>query len=106
MEKSEKCYVARVINWQGMSLVNVCDKELIGKTIRDGKVEICISPDYFKGETVSIEEALLLIKSSSVANLAGEKIVIEVIKAKLASEHAVKKVGKTPFLMIFKFVRL
>ncbi|MCP8323900.1 MAG: DUF424 family protein [Candidatus Methylarchaceae archaeon HK02M2] len=103
MGRSEKCYLARIINWQGINLVNVCDKELIGKTFKDEKIEICISPDYFKGELVSIEEALVLIKSSSVANLAGEKIIIEVIKAKLASKQAVKKIGTTSFLMIFKF---
>ncbi|MEM3436967.1 MAG: DUF424 family protein [Nitrososphaerales archaeon] len=103
--KNEKCYVARIIDWQGMKLVNICDKELIGKTIKDKKVEIHISPNYFEGELVNIEEALFLIKSCSIANLVGEKIVIETIKAELASKHAVKRIGSTPFLMIFKFSR-
>ncbi|MCP8315693.1 MAG: DUF424 family protein [archaeon] len=104
MEK-EKCYMARIIDWQGMKLVNICDKDLIGKTIRDEKIEMHISPSYFKGELINVEEALFLIKSSSVANLVGKKIVIEVIRAELASKHAVKKIGSTPFLMIFKFTR-
>lgn len=103
--KKEKCYVARIIEWQGLKLVNICDKGLIGKTIRDEKIEMHISPNYFEGEFVNTEEALLLIKSCSIANLVGEKIVIEVIKAELASKHAVKKIGSTPFLMIFKFSR-
>jgi len=97
--------MARLIKWQGMNLVNICDKDLIGRTIKDEKFEMCISPNYFEGELVSIEEALQLIESSSVANLAGDKIVIEVVKAKLASKDAVKKVGTTSFLMIYKFSR-
>jgi hypothetical protein len=95
--------MVRVICWQGMKLVNVCDEELLGKTVRDDKVEMHISPNYFKGNLVNLDEALLLIKSSSVANLVGKKIILEVIKAELASKHAVKKIGSTPFLMIFKF---
>ncbi|MCP8313151.1 MAG: DUF424 family protein [archaeon] len=104
MEK-EKCYMARIIDWQGMKLINICDKDLIGKTIRDENIEIQISPSYFNGELVNVDEALFLIKSSSVANLVGEKIVIEAVKAELASKRAVKKIGSTPFLMIFKFTR-
>jgi len=97
--------MARTIDWQGMKLINICDKELVGKTIKDEKIEMHISPIYFKGELVNKDEALFLIKSSSVANLVGEKIVVEVIKAELASKHAVKKIGSTPCLMIFKFMR-
>jgi len=97
--------MARMIDWQGMKLINICDKDLIGKTIKDEKVEMHISPSYFKGELVNTEEALFLVRSSSIANLVGEKIVVEVIKAELASKHAVKKIGSTPCLMIFKFAR-
>lgn len=103
--EKEKCYVARIIDWQGMKLVNICDKELVGKTIKGKKIEMHITPSYFEGEFVNLDEALFLIKSCSVANLVGEKIVIEAIKAELASKHAVKKIGSTPFLMIFKFSR-
>ena len=97
--------MVKMIDWQGMKLINICDKDLIGKTIKDEKIEMHISPSYFEGELVDIDEALFLVKSSSVANLVGEKIVVEVIKAELASKHAVKKIGSTPFLMIFKFSR-
>ncbi|MEM3382546.1 MAG: DUF424 family protein [Nitrososphaerales archaeon] len=101
--KKERCYVARIIDWQGMKLVNICDKELVGKVIKDKKIKMHISPNYFEGELVDLDEALFLIKSCSIANLVGEKIVIETIKAELASKHAVKRIGSTPFLMIFKF---
>jgi hypothetical protein len=97
--------MARTIDWQGMKLINICDKDLVGKTIKDERIEMHISPSYFKGELVNIDEALFLIKSSSVANLVGEKIVVEVIRAELASKHAVKKIGSTQCLMIFKFAR-
>lgn len=101
--KSEKHYIARIIAWQGIELVNICDEELIGKTINGGKIEISVSKDYFGGESVCLDKALKLVKSSAMVNLVGNRIISEVLRAKLASKNAVKKVDRTSFLMIFKF---
>lgn len=95
----------RTIDWQGKKIVNVCDKDLLGKTVKEGKIEMNISSNYFDGELVSLDTAIQIIKSSNMINLAGNKIIFEVINAKLACEDAIKKVGGIPFLMIFKFFR-
>lgn len=68
-------------------------------------VEIRISKEYFGGDPVDSRKALALVQNSSMASLAGRRIVEEVLRAKLASEKAVKRVGAVPFLMIFKFAR-
>lgn len=101
----KKRFIARVINWEGMILANICDEELVGQTIKGGEVEMYISPDYFGGEALGLEGALALVRSSPMVNLVGERIIMEVLKAKLASKQAVKKIGATYFLMIFKFTR-
>ncbi len=88
-----------------MMLVNVCDEELLGETLRGANVEMHISRDYFGGELVNEDTALNLVKSSHIANLVGDRIVSMVLEAKLASEFAVKRIGKVAFLMIFKFQR-
>lgn len=98
-------YVARVITWEGTSLVNVCDEDLMGKTIGGDGVEIHISRQYFGGERVSEEQALNLVRSASIANLVGRRIVGRVLDAKLAARDAVKEVGTVQFLMIFRFAR-
>ncbi len=84
-------------------LVNICDEELLGTTVRNGEVEMPISRDYFGAERVNESEAIDLVKSSSIINLAGSRIVEKVVEANLASPHAVKTVGDVSFLMIYKF---
>ncbi len=103
LSASDKLYVARIIKWDGMTLVNICDKELLGTTVKGMGLEMHISHEYFDGELVNTNQALNLVRSSNIVNLVGERIVSKVLEAKLASERAVKKVGKVSFLMIFKF---
>ena len=100
--KSEE-YVVKVINWDGTRLVNICDKDLLGSTVKDDHMEMHISKDYFGGEVMDTKEALELVKDSSMSNLVGKKIVSEILRAKMASEEAVRTVGSVSFLMIFKF---
>ncbi len=99
----EKQFIARKIKWQEATLVNICDEELLGKTVKSGEVEMPISRDYFGAEKVNESEAINLVKNSSIVNLAGTRIVEKVVKAELASPHAVKTVGDVSFLMIYKF---
>ncbi|MGH2639653.1 MAG: DUF424 domain-containing protein [Rhabdochlamydiaceae bacterium] len=99
----EKQYIARRIKYQDVILVNICDEELLGTTIKGGSVEMNISRDYFGGDKVNEEEAIDMVRSSTVISLAGSRIVERVLDEKLASEHAVKRIGSVSFLMIYKF---
>ncbi len=99
----QKQFIARRIKWQEAVLVNICDEELLGTTIKGGEVEMPISRDYFGGEKVSESQAIELVRGSSIINLAGTRIVEKVVEANLASPHAVKTVGDVSFLMIYKF---
>lgn len=105
MQGPRQAYIARTITYEGNALVNICDQELLGKTIQEGRVEMHISKEYFGGELVNEEQALRLVQQSSIANLAGTRIVQRVLAARLASAKAVKRVGDVHFLMIFKFAR-
>ena len=84
-------------------LVNICDEELLGETLKEANLEMHISKEYFGGEPVDEDKALYLVRSCTMANLAGERIVSKVLEAKLASELAVKRVGQVSLLMIYKF---
>lgn len=99
----EKQFIARRIKWQEATLVNICDEELLGKTVKNGEIEMPISRDYYGANKVSESEAISLVRDSSIINLAGTRIVQKVLEAELASPHAVKTVGEVSFLMIYKF---
>ena len=100
---TEKQYIARQIKWQQHTLLNICDEELLGTTVKGGQVDMHISKDYFGGSLVNESEALSMVKNSSIVNLAGSRIVEHVLENNLATEKAVKRVGSVAFLMIYKF---
>ena len=93
----------RSIAWKNTSLVNVCDPELIGRTLSEGKLKMHISKDFFAGELVGEEEALRLIRESAMISLAGERSVNIALSNKLGSPQAVREIEGVPFLMIYKF---
>ncbi|MFI5419515.1 MAG: DUF424 family protein [Nitrososphaerales archaeon] len=102
---SEKQYIARTIRRENAVLVNICDEELLGKTVKGEKIEMEISRDYFGAEKVDEYQAISLVRNGSIINLAGSRIVEKVVGEKLASEKAVKRVGSVAFLLIYKFSR-
>jgi hypothetical protein len=97
-------FAVRRINYQGAFMVNICDKELIGTKVSEGKLEVNISKDYFGEQVVGEEDAAKLLTSCSVANLVGKRIVGKAVGMKLASKLSVRMISGVPFLMIFKFM--
>lgn len=102
-KEEERQFIARTIKYEKMILVNICDEELLGTTIKSRGLEMPISKEYFGGDKVNEMEAIDLVKRSSIINLAGSRIVSKVVGANLASMRAVKQVGNVSFLMIYKF---
>lgn len=93
----------RSIVWKNASIVNVCDADLIGKTLVEGKLKMHISKDFFGGELVEEAEALKLIRDSPMISLAGKRSVEIALSNRLGSPRAVREVQGVPFLMIYKF---
>jgi hypothetical protein len=93
----------RSLSWKDTTLINICDEDLIGKTLSEGKLKMHISRDYFGGQIVDGTEALKLMMDSSIINLAGEKAVNLAVANRLGSKEAVKLIQGVPFLMIYKF---
>ncbi len=96
-------FMMRTIAGRDATIVNVCDAELVGTTVKGEGLVIDISKEYYGGELVGARDALMMIKKSNVANLVGKRIVNIVVREDLAAEGAVKFVGKTAFLLIYRF---
>ncbi len=96
-------FSVRRISWKDASLVNICDSDLLGRTVKDGKLSMQISKDYFGGELVDGEQVLNLMKNSSIVSLAGTNAVKLALESKLAAKEAIRVVGDVPFLMIYRF---
>lgn len=96
-------YRMRMMNFRGSVMVNLCDEEVLGRTLVEGSLKVEISNGYFGENRVGDEEAAQLLRKSDIANLVGERIVKIALEEKLADPRAVRRIDGVPFLMIFKF---
>ncbi len=98
-------YSIRTSQYQGTTLVNICDEELVGRTVAEGKLKVHLSEEFYSGEVVGMGEALRLIRTCSIVNLAGTRSVSLAVENKMGSPEAVREIDEVPFLMIYKFSR-
>ncbi|HXW37913.1 MAG TPA: DUF424 domain-containing protein [Nitrososphaerales archaeon] len=87
------------------TLVNICDEELLGRTVTEGRLQVKISKEFYCKEIVDEWKALQLIKQCSIVNLAGDRSVALALRNKIGAEQAIRKIEGVPFLMIYKFLR-
>lgn len=99
-----KIFALRKIKYQETTMINICDIELLDKEINKGDFIIQISKNYFLEEEIDEREAITMLKSSSVLNLVGNRIVKLALELRLAKENSIKVIDNIPFLMIFRFV--
>ena len=95
-------FASRAINSSGNTFLNICDPELLDKTVKDGKTEIKINSDFYNENTIDENEAKQLLQSCTSANLVGEKIISLSIKIGIGTEKGVRRIEKIPFLIVFK----
>lgn len=102
---TSRSFVVRTISWQSMRMVNICDEELLDKTVQSKNLKMHISKDYFGHELMSEQDAIDLLRKCPMANLVGKRIIDKVLLEELASPRAVKIIEKVSFLMIYRFPR-
>jgi len=83
-------------------LLAMCDAEILGKTLREGKIVFCVKEDFYKGARVNIEEAVSLIKNSTIINMVGKNVVKKAIEQGYVHPEAVLKIQGVPHAQIVK----
>ena len=61
-------------------LLAMCDAEILGKTLRKGKIVFHVKEEFYKGTKVSIEEAMAMIENSTIVNMIGKNVVQKAIE--------------------------
>ncbi|MFH1391612.1 MAG: DUF424 family protein [Candidatus Diapherotrites archaeon] len=65
----------KTYNIQNTFVLACCDKELLGKTLKDDKREVFIDADFYKGELIDEAKLAELLKEAENINLFGKKSV-------------------------------
>lgn len=83
-------------------LLATCDVELLGQTLREGKIVFEIREEFYKDQRVSVEEALDLIQQSTIVNMVGPNIIAKAIEKGLIHPDAVLNISGIPHAQIIK----
>ena len=95
-------FSARLINHKDTSMLNICDADLLGRTLNRGNITLKISEKYYGEKVVEKEEAESLLKKSDSINMVGKKIISLSTDIGVGSQEGVKEIDGIPFLIVFK----
>ncbi len=85
----EKLFYLRVRMTEKEYMVSVCDQELLGETLCEGELELCVNERFFSGELVPLERCLIEMQKATNFNLIGTAIVNAAIEHRMVNEHSV-----------------
>ena len=95
-------FSVKINNHQNKTTLNICDAELLGKTLVQNELNMNISESYYGEKLVEREEAKSLLKNSSVINMVGKETVSLSIELGVGVENGIKTISGIPFLIVFK----
>ncbi len=85
-------------------VVVICDKELLGKKFEEGKFQLDIKENFYKGKEVNEEVGIEIMKKMSAEdatfNIVGEKSINTALKAGIISIGEIRKIKGVPFVMV------
>ncbi len=81
----------------------ICDVELIGRTLCEGKIVFHVKEGFYKGAKVDVDEAVLMIQNSTVVNMVGKNAVGKAIEKGYVHPEAVLNIQGVPHAQIVKF---
>jgi len=101
MPKPEEVWVK--IHRQGDHvLVAICDAELLGRELKQGKLVIKVSEHFYGGFRLDVEEALKIAEEADSINLMGGRVVEAAARRGLIDREAVVTIASVPYAMAVK----
>ena len=95
-------FSARLINHNDTLMLNICDADLLGRTLNRGNFTLKISEKYYAQKVVEKEEAKDLLRRANNINMVGKEIISLSVNMGIGSQEGVKEIDGIPFLIIFK----
>ena len=95
-------FSARLINHNDTLMLNICDTDLLGRTLNRGNFTLKISEKYYAHKVVEKEEAKDLLRRANNINMVGKEIISLSVDIGIGSQEGVKEIDGIPFLLVFK----
>lgn len=84
------------------TIVALCDRELIGKTLKEGDITVTITEEFYKGELISEEDAIKIISKASNINIFGDKAVSCAVKCGAVNQNNVRIINEVAHAQVFR----
>ena len=84
-------------------LLAICDCEVLGRTLREGKIVFHVKDEFYNGGKVSVDEAVCMIANSTIVNMVGQNCVGKAIEKGYVHPEAVLRIEGVPHAQIVKF---
>jgi hypothetical protein len=86
----------------GMTVVALCDRELINTTITDGEIEVCITESFYGNRQASADEVREALSKADNANIMGEQAVSFAVDMGIISRSSCIMIGNVPHAQVFR----
>lgn len=92
----------KIYRQDGHVVVAACDRALLGRTLREGRMKLQVSEAFYKGEVAGREEVRRALAEATTANLVGEEVVACAREAGLVDDGGVVWLEGVPHAQIFR----
>ncbi len=86
------------------TIVAICDSDILGKKFEEGKFQLDVRENFYKGEEITEEKLIHLMKNylkeDATFNIVGKEAVETCLKAGIISKEGIKKIQGIPFAMV------
>ncbi|MCL2643518.1 MAG: DUF424 family protein [Candidatus Bathyarchaeota archaeon] len=83
-------------------ILAICDEDLLGKTLCEGKITFKVKNEFYNGCKVTIDEAMGMIENANIINLVGKHCVEQAIKNGYVHPDAILTIENIPHAQIMK----
>ena len=84
-------------------MLAACDADVLGKTLKDGDMNVKISEGFFGTQEVSKEELVIMLGQSSTMNLFGENTIAIAVDNGYVEKDNVMMIDGVPHVQIYLF---
>lgn len=80
----------------GKKIIAISDSDIIGKKFEEGKRQLDLTADFYKGKEKTEEEIIQMLKGAYIIQFTGEKSVVFGIKTKIIEKENIIKISGIP----------
>ena len=95
-------FSVKILDFQKVPALNICDADLLGKSVSKDDLKVNISKSYYGEKLVERNEAETLLKNALIINMVGKETISLSVTLGIGSEQGVKIIDGVPFLIVYK----